>query len=213
MQASSEPEGLPAPTGRYQVGRVSFDLVDPHRTEIYSSNPEDRREWSRGSGNRPRPAPTPSGRPTCRSRGHRPASFSDWTPPACSATRWRTRRWPTMSRAIRGCCCRPGGRGRAFRRWERRAGVVSQRPALPGRGQPGRSPVDGGWACRLERPVLQILAEHPEFALSGTDAVTAGMATDAAAYDAEKAITFDGWRTVHQRGPRATRCRSRGQPT
>jgi hypothetical protein len=44
MQAPSEPEGLPAPTGRYQVGRVSFDLVDPDRTEIYSSNPEDRRE-------------------------------------------------------------------------------------------------------------------------------------------------------------------------
>jgi hypothetical protein len=112
-----------------------------------------------------------------------------------------------------GLLLSPGGRGRAFRRWERRAGVVPQRPALPGRGQPGRSPVDGGWACRLERPVLQILAEHPEFALSGTDAVTAGMATDAAAYDAEKAITFDGWQSVHQRGPRAARCRSRGQPT
>jgi hypothetical protein len=34
-------------------------------------------------------------------------------------------------------------------------------------------------------------AEHPEFALSGA-AVTAGMATDAAAYDTEKAIAFDG---------------------
>ena len=50
----------------------------------------------------------------------------------------------------------------------------------------------------LERPALQLLAEHPEFARSGADAVAAGMATDAAAYDAEKSITFDGWRTVHQ---------------
>ena len=44
MEASSEPEGLPAPTGRYKVGRVSFDWVDPERAEIYSSNPQDRRE-------------------------------------------------------------------------------------------------------------------------------------------------------------------------
>jgi hypothetical protein len=28
MQATSELEGLPAPTGRHQVGRVSFDWVD-----------------------------------------------------------------------------------------------------------------------------------------------------------------------------------------
>ena len=44
MQATSEPEGLPAPTGRHQVGRVSLDWVDPDRAEIYSSNPQDRRE-------------------------------------------------------------------------------------------------------------------------------------------------------------------------
>ena len=44
MQATSQPAGLPAPTGRYQVGRVSFELVDPARVEIYSSNPQDRRE-------------------------------------------------------------------------------------------------------------------------------------------------------------------------
>jgi hypothetical protein len=50
----------------------------------------------------------------------------------------------------------------------------------------------------LDRPALQLLAEHPEFALSGAAAVSAGMATDAAAYDTEKAITFGGWRTVHQ---------------
>jgi pimeloyl-ACP methyl ester carboxylesterase len=51
----------------------------------------------------------------------------------------------------------------------------------------------------LDRPALQLLAEHPEFARSGADAVAAGAATDAAAYDAEKAITFGGWRTVHRR--------------
>src|SRR5215471_5167329 len=45
----------------------------------------------------------------------------------------------------------------------------------------------------LDRPALQLLAEHQEFALSGAAAVTAGMATDAAAYDTEKAIAFDGW--------------------
>jgi predicted dienelactone hydrolase len=50
----------------------------------------------------------------------------------------------------------------------------------------------------LDRPALQILAEHPEFALSGADAVAAGPATEAAAYETEKAIAFDGWRTVHQ---------------
>ena len=52
----------------------------------------------------------------------------------------------------------------------------------------------------LDRPVLQLLAEHPEFALSAAEAVTAGAATDAAAYDAEKSITFDGWQTVHRQG-------------
>jgi dienelactone hydrolase len=46
----------------------------------------------------------------------------------------------------------------------------------------------------LNRPVLQVLAEHPEFARSGSEAVAAGVATDAAAFDAEKAMAFDGWR-------------------
>jgi predicted dienelactone hydrolase len=44
MQATSAPEGLPAPTGRHRVGRASFDWVDPSRAEVYSSNPQDRRE-------------------------------------------------------------------------------------------------------------------------------------------------------------------------
>jgi dienelactone hydrolase len=52
----------------------------------------------------------------------------------------------------------------------------------------------------LDRPVLQVLAEHPQLALSGAEAVKAGMVTDAAAYDTEKAITFGGWRTVQQQG-------------
>jgi hypothetical protein len=44
MQATSELEGLPAPTGRHGVGRVSFDWVDQGRAEVYSSNAQDRRE-------------------------------------------------------------------------------------------------------------------------------------------------------------------------
>jgi hypothetical protein len=39
MQATSQPAGLPAPTGHHRVGRASFELVDPDRAEIYSSNP------------------------------------------------------------------------------------------------------------------------------------------------------------------------------
>jgi hypothetical protein len=62
----------------------------------------------------------------------------------------------------------------------------------------------------LNRPVLQVLAEHPEFAHSGAEAVAAGIATDAAACDAEKAITFDGWRTVHQQGRLGHPVRVRG---
>jgi dienelactone hydrolase len=52
----------------------------------------------------------------------------------------------------------------------------------------------------LDRPVLQVLAEHPQLAPSGAEAVAAGLASDAAAYDTEKAITFGGWRTVQQQG-------------
>jgi predicted dienelactone hydrolase len=44
MQTTSELEGLPAPTGRYGVGRASFEWVDQGRAEVYSSNPQDRRE-------------------------------------------------------------------------------------------------------------------------------------------------------------------------
>jgi predicted dienelactone hydrolase len=44
MQPASAPEGLPAPTGRHQVGRASFEWVDPNRAELYSANAADRRE-------------------------------------------------------------------------------------------------------------------------------------------------------------------------
>lgn len=50
----------------------------------------------------------------------------------------------------------------------------------------------------LRRPALQLLAEHPEFAMSGAEAVAAGMTSDEAWYDAEKALTFGGWRTIHE---------------
>lgn len=57
MPATFQPAGLPAPTGRHQAGRVSFELIDPNRAEIYSSNPQNRRElvvWGLVPG-RPRP--------------------------------------------------------------------------------------------------------------------------------------------------------------
>ena len=49
----------------------------------------------------------------------------------------------------------------------------------------------------LERPALQVLAEHPEFAVSPDQAVTMGMAPNAGWFEAEKDITFGGWRTLH----------------
>ena len=50
----------------------------------------------------------------------------------------------------------------------------------------------------LERPVLQVLAEHGEFAVAAEDAVKAGAAPNLDWFEAEKAITFGGWRTVQQ---------------
>jgi hypothetical protein len=37
-------DSLSEPTGPHSVGRVSYDWVDPARTEIYAANLEDRRE-------------------------------------------------------------------------------------------------------------------------------------------------------------------------
>jgi hypothetical protein len=42
------------------------------------------------------------------------------------------------------------------------------------------------------------LAEHAEFAIAAEDAVKAGAAPNADWFQAEKAITFGGWRTVQQ---------------
>ena len=50
----------------------------------------------------------------------------------------------------------------------------------------------------LECPVLQVLAEHGEFAVAAEDAVKAGAAPNLDWFEAEKAITFGGWRTVQQ---------------
>lgn len=51
----------------------------------------------------------------------------------------------------------------------------------------------------LDRPALQVLGEHREFAVSPEDAVKAGMPPSTEWFIAEKAITFDGWRTVDER--------------
>ena len=48
----------------------------------------------------------------------------------------------------------------------------------------------------LPRPALQVLADHPEFDMSGDDAVRAGIASDAVWHDAERALAVDGWRAV-----------------
>ena len=48
--------------------------------------------------------------------------------------------------------------------------------------------------------MLQILAEHPEFSVTGADAVAAGLAEDADRYEAERQLVLDGWRTVHRAG-------------
>jgi predicted dienelactone hydrolase len=51
----------------------------------------------------------------------------------------------------------------------------------------------------LDRPALQVLAEHDEFAIAAEDAVKAGAAPTVDWFEAEKAVTFGGWRTVQQR--------------
>ena len=48
----------------------------------------------------------------------------------------------------------------------------------------------------LDRPALQVVAPHREFAVTAEDAVKAGMAPDTDWFEAEKDITFGGWRTV-----------------
>jgi predicted dienelactone hydrolase len=52
----------------------------------------------------------------------------------------------------------------------------------------------------VPRPVLQILTPHPEFEMNGEQAVAAGITQDPAWHDAERALAFDGWRTVERTG-------------
>jgi hypothetical protein len=51
----------------------------------------------------------------------------------------------------------------------------------------------------LDRPALQILAEHHEFDVSPEQAVEHGMAPNTEWFVAEKEITFGGWRAVDER--------------
>ena len=51
----------------------------------------------------------------------------------------------------------------------------------------------------LDGPALQVLAEHGEFDRTAEDAVKAGAAPNVEWFEAEKAITFGGWRNVQQR--------------
>ena len=48
----------------------------------------------------------------------------------------------------------------------------------------------------VPRPVLQVLAPHPEFDLDPADAVRAGMAPDADWYTTERSISRGGWATI-----------------
>jgi predicted dienelactone hydrolase len=304
MPASSEPEGLPAPTGRYGVGRVSLDWVDPSRAEIYSSNPEDRREllvwvwypaapapgaeraaylpgqWAGAGGflgldaagllthavadarladdesTYPVLLLSPSGFPplllaaiTEELASHGYVVVGVNHPYEASVTVFDDGRVIPMNPAAVAGSLGPQT-GPYEERFRQRAAVCDYKAAdlasvadeleqlrvaaagpFAGRIDPSRLAAFGhsfggnaalelcrnDGRCRaaanldgalwtevgrvgLERPVLQVLAEHPEFALSGADAVTAGVASDAAAYEAERAITFDGWRTVDRRG-------------
>ena len=305
MQATSDPEGLPAPTGRHPVGRASFEWVDPGRVDVYSSNPQDRRElvvwvWypaAPGPGAEravylPEPwAPAGQllGLDTAGLRSHAVAdapladerssypvlvqSQSGFPPLLLAAiaeelashgyvvvgvnhtyesavTVFADGRVVPMSPAAVAGLLGPQTETRPYQeQFAQRAAVcdykaadlasvadqLEQLPADAAGLLAGRLDLDrlgalghsfGGnaalqWCrndrrCRaaanldgalwtevgrvgLDRPVLQVLAEHPQLAPSGAEAVAAGMATDAAAYETEKAITFGGWRTVQQR--------------
>jgi predicted dienelactone hydrolase len=305
MQATSQPAGLPAPTGHHRVGRASFELVDPDRAEIYSSNTQDRRElviwtWYPAApgpdAERAAYLPEPwasSGQlfgldaagllshavadaPLADERSSYPVlvqSQSGFPPLLLAATAEElashgyvvvvgvnhTYETPvTVFADGRVVAVNPDAQagvlgpqtGPYQERFRQRAAVcdykaadlasvadrLAQLPADVAELLGGRLDLDrlgafghsfGGnaalqWCrndrrCRaaanldgalwtevgragLDRPVLQLLAEHPEFALSGAEAVAAGAATDAAAYDTEKAISLDGWRTVHRHG-------------
>ena len=50
----------------------------------------------------------------------------------------------------------------------------------------------------LPRPALQVLADHPELALSGAEALQRGITTDPEWYDAERTVVYEGWCNVHR---------------
>jgi predicted dienelactone hydrolase len=304
MSSSSESEALPAPSGRYHVGRTSCDWVDSQRAEIYSSNPQDRRElfvwvWypaapdaaAERAAYLPEPwAPTGQflGLDATGLHSHAVADVEVATdqatypalvmspsgfPPlllAAIAEELASHGYVvvgvnhTYETAVtvfadgRTVPVNPDAQAGALgpqagpheERLRQRAAVCEYKAAdlasvggwlgrlaagadgpLAGRIDLGRLGAFGHsfggnaaleW-CRhderclaaanldgalwtevgrvgLKRPVLQVLAEHPEFAPSGPEAVAAGLATDAAAFEAEKAITLGGWRTVQEQG-------------
>jgi dienelactone hydrolase len=294
---------LPEPTGQYAVGRRSYDLVDPTRTEIYAANREDRRElvvfvWypakSEGAADFA-PYLPPAWAPVAEFLGINVAGLSSHAvPDAAVATDDSTypvlllspsgfpplllsaiaeelashgfvvvgvnhtyetavtvfadgRVVPTNPAAIAGALgAQTGSHEDVFRK---RAAVCEYKTAdlasvadqlerlnsdpaerLARRLDLGRFGALGHsfggdaaleWCradprCRaavnldgalwsdvgrvgLGRPTLQVLAEHGEFAIAAEDAVRAGAAPNADWFEAEKAITFGGWRTVQQR--------------
>jgi dienelactone hydrolase len=304
MSSSSESEALPAPTGRYHVGRTAYDWIDPQRAEIYSSNPQDRREllvwvwypaapeadaeraaylpepWAptgqflgldatglhshavgdtamaTDQANYPALVMSPSGFPPLllAAIGEELASHGyvvvgvNHTYETAVTVFADGRTIPVNPDAQAGALGPQTGPHEE--RFRQRAAVCNYKAAdlasvadwlgrlAAGADGPlaGRVDLDrlgafghsfGGNAalewCRhdrrclasanldgalwtevarvgLKRPVLQVLAEHPEFAPSGSEAVAAGLATDAAAFDAEKAISLGGWRTVQEQG-------------
>ena len=92
---------------------------------------------------------------------------------------------------------RPARRVRALVRRQRRARVVPSRPALPGRRQPRRRDLDRR-RHQSASPARRCRSSPstPSSRMPGADAVAAGIAPDAAWYEAERSIAFDGWRTV-----------------
>jgi pimeloyl-ACP methyl ester carboxylesterase len=65
--------------------------------------------------------------------------------------------------------------------------------------------LDGGvWSAvgraGLDRPNLLILADHPEFRLPCADVVRMGIYPSIAWCEAERALNFGAWRTIHERG-------------
>jgi hypothetical protein len=65
----------------------------------------------------------------------------------------------------------------------------------------------------LDRPVLQVLAEHPQLAPSGAEAVAAGLATDAAAYETRRRSPSAAGGPCSSRAALATPCRSWARAT